>query len=59
MKSIENKLSSDDFVRIHRSYIIRLDKIKEIEDDTVSVGPIVLPISRSQKPVLFDKLHLL
>ena len=59
MKSIEHKLSSEDFVRIHRSYIIRLEKIKAIEDDTVSVGPIILPISRSQKPVLFDKLHLL
>ncbi len=59
MKSIEHKLSSEDFVRIHRSYIIRLEKIKAIEDDTVSIGPITLPISRSQKPVLFDKLHLL
>ena len=59
MKSIEHKLSSEDFVRIHRSYIIRLEKIKAIEDDTVSIGPIILPISRSQKPVLFDKLHLL
>jgi DNA-binding LytR/AlgR family response regulator len=59
MKSIEHKLSSEDFIRIHRSYIIRLEKIKAIEDDTVSIGPITLPISRSQKPVLFDKLHLL
>jgi len=59
MKSIEHKLSSEDFVRIHRSYIIRLEKIKAIEDDTVSIGPIILPISRSQKPVLLDKLHLL
>ena len=59
MKAIEHKLSSEDFVRIHRSYIIRLEKIKAIEDDTVSVGPIILPISRSHKPVLFDKLHLL
>jgi DNA-binding LytR/AlgR family response regulator len=59
MKSIENKLTNDDFARIHRSFIIRLEKIKEIEDDSVSIGNQVLPISRSQKPILFEKLHLL
>lgn len=59
MKAIEFKLTSDDFVRIHRSFIIRLEKIKVIEDDSVSIGTQVLPISRTQKPVLFQKLHLL
>lgn len=59
MKSVEFKLSSDDFVRIHRSYIIRLDRIREIEDETVLIGDKILPISRSQKPILFQKLFLL
>ncbi len=59
MKAIEFKLTSDDFVRIHRSFIIRLEKIKVIEDDSISIGTQVLPISRTQKPVLFQKLHLL
>jgi DNA-binding LytR/AlgR family response regulator len=59
MKSIEFKLSSEDFFRIHRSYIIRLEKIKVIEDDTISIGNQILPISRTQKPILFQKLHLL
>jgi DNA-binding LytR/AlgR family response regulator len=59
MKAIEFKLNSEDFARIHRSYIIHLEKIKEIEDETLSIGDKVLPISRSQKPILFQKLHLL
>jgi DNA-binding LytR/AlgR family response regulator len=58
MKSAENKLNRDNFVRIHRSYIIRLEKIKVIEDETVSIGDVVLPISRGQKPLLFQKLNL-
>lgn len=59
MKSIENKLSNDDFARIHRSYIIRLDKIIEIEDESVSIEGKVLPISRLYKSAFFNKLNLI
>ncbi len=59
MKSIEAKLSSKDFVRIHRSYIVRLDKVSEIEENTVTVSGKVLPVSRSHKEDLFKRLKLL
>ena len=58
MKSIENRLAFNDFSRIHRSYIIRLDKIREIEDETVSLGEKVLPISRTYKHDFLKKLNL-
>jgi DNA-binding LytR/AlgR family response regulator len=59
MKSIENRLPSRDFVRIHRSYIVRLDKIQEIEENSVNVGGKSLPVSRSHKEDLFRRLNLL
>ena len=31
MKDIERKLAGDNFIRVHRSYIIRIDKIISIE----------------------------
>jgi len=31
MKTLEEKLPSDQFLRIHRSYILRLDRLKKIE----------------------------
>lgn len=59
MKSIEAKLPSKDFIRIHRSYIIRLDKVSEIEENSVIIAGKVLPVSRSHKDDLFKRLNLL
>lgn len=59
MKLMEDKLKKNDFARIHRSYIIRLDRIKEIEENSVSVGNKVLPISRGYKDNLYKKLNLI
>ncbi|MDO9184877.1 MAG: LytTR family DNA-binding domain-containing protein [Bacteroidia bacterium] len=58
MKSVENRLPKIDFARIHNSYIIRLDKIVEIEDETISLGGKSFPISRSHKNSFFQKLNL-
>lgn len=59
MKSIESKLPAKDFIRIHRSYIVRLDQVSEIEDNSVIVGGKVLPVSRSHKEDLFRRLKML
>ncbi|CAN5142983.1 LytTR family DNA-binding domain-containing protein [soil metagenome] len=59
MKSIESKLSSKDFIRIHRSYIVRLDKVTEIEENSVKISGKLLPVSRSHKEELFKRLRLL
>jgi DNA-binding LytR/AlgR family response regulator len=59
MKAIESKLNSKEFIRIHRSFIVRLDQIKAIENQSVSVGLKSLPIGLSYKDNLFKKLNLL
>lgn len=59
MKSIESRLPQRDFARIHRSYIVRLDKIQEIEENSVNVGGKSLPVSRSHKEDLFKRLNML
>jgi DNA-binding LytR/AlgR family response regulator len=46
MQSMEEKLPSDLFFRIHRSYIIGLRHIKSIEGNSVLVHKTQLPISR-------------
>lgn len=57
MKSLESKLPDKDFVRVHRSFIIRVDKIREIEDNAVSIGDFIIPISRSYKENLIKRLN--
>lgn len=54
MKSLEEKLRADRFMRIHRSYIVSLDKIKTIERDHIIFGKERIPISKQYKEVFND-----
>jgi DNA-binding LytR/AlgR family response regulator len=45
MKAIESQMPPKDFMRIHRSFIVRLDKIKVIEDNSISVEGKLLTVS--------------
>ena len=60
MKEIENKLPLKDFQRIHRSFIVRLDKIVAIEQASVVIegGKKMLPIGGSYKDDLFNRINL-
>lgn len=59
MKAIENKLGVKDFIRIHRSYIVRIDQIKSIEQQHLLIGEKLLSIGLSYKQNLFKNLNLL
>ncbi|MBE7441573.1 MAG: response regulator [Flavobacteriales bacterium] len=58
MKDIEKKLPSNDFIRVHRSYIVRLDKINAIEQTNIVMegGKKLIPIGGSYKDDLFNKI---
>ena len=58
MKYLEEKLGSQ-FLRVHRSYIVHLDKIVDIEENTLVISNKVIPISRANKPELMNRLNLL
>ncbi len=59
MKNVENKLPSNLFFKVHRSYIINLSKIIDIEDNTSLIGKNVIPISQAKKSDLMEKLNRL
>lgn len=56
ISSIEAMLSGTDFIRIHRSFIIALNKIKSITKDTVEIGKTELPVGKMYKNN-FLKIH--
>ena len=60
MKGIQKKLPVKEFQRIHRSYIVCLDKIIAIEQLHVVIegGKKMLPIGGSYKDDLFKRLNL-
>lgn len=59
LKNIKDKLPENTFLQVHRSYIINLKKIVEIEESTVIIGRDVIPISRSNKSGLIEHLNII
>ncbi|MGB5419910.1 LytR/AlgR family response regulator transcription factor [Algibacter sp.] len=59
LKKIEDKLPNDLFLKVHRSYIINVQKIIDIEDNSVLIKKDVIPVSRSNRPELMKRLNLL
>ncbi len=59
MKSIESKLSNHEFIRVHRSFIVRLDKIAYIEDNAIVILDKVIPLGKAHKDELTKRLNLL
>jgi DNA-binding LytR/AlgR family response regulator len=59
LKKIVEKLPESLFLKVHRSYIININKIIDIEDNSVLIEKNVIPISRSNRPELMRRLNLL
>jgi len=49
LKSIEANLPPDKFIRVHRSYIISIEKINYISRSKVFIGEKAIPISNSYR----------
>jgi len=59
MKGIEGKLPGDQFLRVHRSFIVRIDKINAIEDTLIVIGKKLIPIGESYRADLMNRLKFL
>ena len=59
LKKIEDKLPESLFLKVHRSFIINIKKIVDIEDNSVLIKKDVIPVSRSNRPELMKRLNLL
>jgi two-component system response regulator LytT len=58
LKKIEDKLPKTSFLKIHRSYIINMNKIIDIQDSTVLIGKDLIPVSKNNRPILMESLNL-
>ena len=59
LKSIEEKLPSTKFMRVHRSYIVALNKIDFIEEGVIHINGANVPVADAYKTALNQKLNLL
>lgn len=57
MKSLEVKLPSDIFMRVHRSFIVNMGNISIIEGNTVQIEKKIIPIGKNYKDVLLNIIN--
>lgn len=58
LKVIEGKLPAQTYLRVHRSYIIKVDAIEKVEDNTIFSGVKSIPIGKSYREDVFRRLRL-
>ena len=59
LKAMEEKLPAEKFYRLHRSYLVAVDQIETVEENTAYVGKQNLPIGEQFKKGLLQKLNLI
>ena len=57
LKAIEEKLPAGKYARVHKSFIIMLDKISSIRNDSIQIGGQEIPVSRSYREDFFKKIN--
>lgn len=58
LRSFEETLPSDKFLRIHKSHLIAIDKINAIENNRILINNTFLPIGEVYRDQVFTKLQL-
>lgn len=56
LKGIEDQLPKDQFVRIHKSYLVSLKAVVSIDGDEVNLRDRQLPISKHYRAQIFDRI---
>jgi DNA-binding LytR/AlgR family response regulator len=59
MRAIEEKFASNEFMRVHRSFIIRINLITNIEDNCIAYFDKFIPIGKTYKESVYKRLNLL
>lgn len=47
LKNLESRLPGERFMRIHRSYVVNLDRIDNVEEGFVRISGVLIPVGRS------------
>lgn len=58
MNEMDNKLPASDFLRIHKSFIIRKEAISKIMTNQIMINGKTLPIGNSYRSEVFKKLNI-
>jgi DNA-binding LytR/AlgR family response regulator len=57
LRNIEEKLSSEMFIRVHKSFIVSMKKIKKIENNRIIIGETRIPVGDQYKDHFYYTLN--
>jgi len=58
LKAVEERISNNNFMKVHRSFIVNIQKIKDIQDNTLVIEGKVIPISKSHKSEVMSRINV-
>ncbi len=59
LKTMEEKLPTSRFLRVHRSYMVNLSKLDVVAEGHLEIGRKVIPLSKSYKELLFGRIRMI
>ena len=59
LKTVEQRLPSDKFLRVHRSYMVAIDKIDTIQDGVLIIGSKPVPVADAYRATLNKRMNIL
>jgi DNA-binding LytR/AlgR family response regulator len=58
LKAVEEKLPEHSYLRVHRSYLVKMEIIEKVEDNTIFYKEKTIPIGKSYREEVFRRLKL-
>src|SRR5688572_13692988 len=55
LRSVEEKLNVNSFIRVHKSFIVSIPKIEAIENNEAVIGKLRVPISRNYREQVIER----
>lgn len=59
LKDIQKQLSEKDFLQVHRSYIVKLDKIEKVDGEIIVLNERVIPVSKTFIKEMYKRLNII
>ncbi|MBX2877508.1 MAG: LytTR family transcriptional regulator DNA-binding domain-containing protein [Saprospiraceae bacterium] len=57
LKAFSEKLAADQFLRVHRSYMVNLSKVDELAEEYVVIGKKMIPVSKNYREEVARRLR--
>lgn len=59
LKHVEEKLPGTKFFKAHRSYIVNIDRIRDIDETSIHVDDVQIPLSKPKRDQLIQRINVI